>query len=91
MSATYYGLENVGFKHLSVKGNSKKPVSDIRKAKQTLWLGRAFHAVDDHEFCFTVLSLSKGEVEAAGLTVAMEVAAQKWVDANPDGDPGTDG
>ena len=77
-----------GTKHLRVTGKSKRPVATLAEANQTLWLYLFSHPADRSRAGVAVVNVVKGETERATTVDAAQVKAQKWVDDNPDGDPG---
>lgn len=88
--AGFSDFEVVGVKHVRRRGQSVTPMSNIDRATESHFLAQAIADVDGHRFGMTILALPATATIPPAVVLALQGEAQRWVDDNPDGDPGDD-
>ncbi len=87
---TFRDFEVTHLKHIRRRGKTVEQLPSIARATETHFMAQATADVDGHRFAMAVLALPATETLPPPVVVALQGEAQKWVDDNPDGDPGDD-
>ncbi len=87
---TYRDFEQTGVKHVTVRGRTRAGVRTATEADETVFKYQAIHDADGSVFGVTATDPVPKDDERPVTRTKGAAAAQAFVDANPDGDPGDD-
>ncbi len=85
--ATFSEFEVTHLKHIRRRGNKVEQLPSIDRATETHFMAQATANTDGHRFGMSVVALQPTETIPPAVIVALQAAAQDWVDENPT-DPG---
>ena len=86
---TFRDFEVTHLKHIRRRGKTVEQLPSIDRATETHFMAQATSDTDGHRFAMAVLALPATETISPAVIVALQAAAQDWVDENPT-DPGDD-